>query len=121
MEEEEIMLEYISSRKEGMLQSDVRKLMEIDSKKCSRIVNKLMKQHLLRREPELADGRNTFRLFSIEFTGPGDRQKKLLAGGVFSPCTGCTLECFPETCYRLNEWISKIIEEDTAEESEEEQ
>lgn len=113
MTDEEEMLELVRSRRQGILQSEIRKSMGIDSKKCSRIVNKLMKKHLVRREPELADGRNTFRLYSIEFTGPAEKHKKLLAAGVFSPCTGCSLECFPETCYLLNDWVYAIIEEES--------
>lgn len=111
MVEEEI-LELIRSRKEGILQSEIWKLMEIDSRKCSRAINKLLKEHLVRREPELADGRNTFRIFSVQSDEPSDRHKKLLAGTMFSPCTGCTLECIPETCYQLDEWINIIIEEE---------
>lgn len=113
MNEEDEMVELVSSHSEGILQSDVRKIMGIDSKKCSRIVNKLMKKHLVRREPELAAGRNTFRLFSMQFKGPGEVHKKLMAGGMFSPCTGCSRECFPETCYMLNDWVHSIIEEES--------
>jgi Lrp/AsnC family leucine-responsive transcriptional regulator len=109
---EEDMLELIRSYEKGILQSDLRKTMEIDSKKCSRFVSKLMKKHLIRREPELADGRNTFRLYSLEFAGPANKHKKLLAKGMFSPCTGCTLDCFPEICYLLNDWVYAIIEEE---------
>ena len=106
------MLEIINSHREGILQSDIRKLMEIDSKKCSRMVNKLMKEHLIRRDDELADGRKTYRLFPIGFIGPSDRHLKLIANGMFSPCTGCNLECYPESCYPLNEWVLAIIEEE---------
>ncbi|MCK4928994.1 MAG: MarR family transcriptional regulator [Methanosarcinales archaeon] len=106
------MLEIINSHREGILQSEIRKLMDIDSKKCSRTVNKLMKDHLIRRDDELADGRKTYRLFPIGFIGPSDRHLKLLAKGVFSPCTGCNLECYPETCYLLNEWVYAVIEEE---------
>ncbi|MDF1557980.1 MAG: helix-turn-helix domain-containing protein [ANME-2 cluster archaeon] len=110
---EKEMLEIINSHREGMLQSDIRKVMGIDSKKCSRTVNKLMKQHLIRREDELADGRKTFRLFPIGFAGPSEKHLKLLAGGSFSPCTGCDLECYPETCPLLNTWVYAIIEEES--------
>jgi len=110
---EEEMIELIKSNREGILQSDVRKNLGIDSKKCSRLVSKLMKKHQIRREPELAKGRNTFRLYPLVFAGPGEKHKKLLAKGKFSPCTGCTLDCSPETCYLLNEWIYAVIEEES--------
>jgi Lrp/AsnC family leucine-responsive transcriptional regulator len=112
MSEEEKMIELIKSNREGILQSDVRKNLKIDSKKCSRLVSKLMKKHQIRREPELAKGRNTFRLYSLTFSGPSEKHKKLLAKGKFSPCTGCTLDCVPETCYPLNEWVYDVIEEE---------
>jgi len=108
---EEEMIELIKSNREGILQSDVRKTLKVDSKKCSRLVSKLMKKHLIRREPELAKGRNTFRLYPLTFSGPSEKHKKLLAKGKFSPCTGCTLDCAPETCYMLNEWVCDVIEE----------
>lgn len=109
---EKEMLEIIYSHSEGILQSEIRKLMEIDSKKCSRIVSKLMKEHLIRREDELAEGRKTYRLFPIGFTGPSERHLKLIANGIFSPCTGCDLECYPETCYLLNGWVLAVIAEE---------
>lgn len=84
---EDEMFDLVRQHKDGILQSSVRKTLEIDSKKCSRTIAKLMKNHLIRREPELANGRNTFRLYCMEFTGPSDKHKYLLAGGVFSPCT----------------------------------
>jgi Lrp/AsnC family leucine-responsive transcriptional regulator len=110
---EDEMLELVRSYKDGILQSTVRKTLKIDSKKCSRTVTKLMKKHLIRREPELADGRNTYRIYSTVFSGPSDKHKYFLAGGMFSPCTGCSMECFPESCYRLDEWIQAIIEEES--------
>ena len=110
---EEEMIELIKSNREGILQSDVRKTFGIDSKKCSRLVSKLMKKFMIRREPELAKGRNTFRLYPLTFSGPGVKHKKLLAKGKFSPCTGCTLDCAPETCYPLNEWVYAVIEEES--------
>lgn len=110
---EEKMLDLINAHSEGIIQSEIRKELGVDSKKCSRTVTKLMEQHLVRREPELANGRNTFRLYPIGFTGPSEKHKKLLAGGIFSPCTGCKYECYPETCYMLNDWIIIAIEEES--------
>jgi len=107
------MIELIKSNREGILQSDVRKTLGIDSKKCSRLVSKLMKKFLIRREPELAKGRNTFRLHPLTFSGPSEKHKKLLAKGKFSPCTGCILDCSPETCQPLNEWVYAVIEEES--------
>jgi hypothetical protein len=52
-------------------------------------------------------------LYSLTFSGPGEKHKKLLAKGKFSPCTGCTLDCYPATCYLLNEWVYDVIEEES--------
>ena len=40
-------LEYIKSRPDGALQSDLWKVLKIDSRKCSRIVAKLLKDNLI--------------------------------------------------------------------------
>jgi len=109
---EDEMFDLVRQHKDGILQSSVRKTLEIDSKKCSRTIAKLMKNHLIRREPELANGRNTFRLYCMEFTGPSDKHKYFLAGGMFSPCTGCSIECYPENCRLLDEWVWAIIKEE---------
>lgn len=45
-------LEYIKSRPEGALQSDLWKVLKIDSRKCSRIVAKLLQDNLITREVE---------------------------------------------------------------------
>ena len=55
-------LEYIKSRPEGALQSDLWKVLKIDSRKCSRIVAKLLKDNLITREVESAEGIRTYRL-----------------------------------------------------------
>ena len=47
---------------DGILQSSLRKQLGIDSKKCSRLVNKLMDKKLIHRIPEIYSGRNTYRI-----------------------------------------------------------
>ncbi len=56
-------LEYIKSRPEGALQSDLWKVLQIDSRKCSRIVAKLLKDNIITREIESVDGIRTYRLW----------------------------------------------------------
>ena len=55
-------LELIGSRADGLLQSELRKLLGIESSKCSRIVSKLMQSGLVRRESIIAGGYRTFLL-----------------------------------------------------------
>src|SRR5512136_1545867 len=55
-------LELIGSRAEGLLQSELRKLLGIESSKCSRIVSKLMQSGLIKRESTSAEGYRTYLL-----------------------------------------------------------
>ena len=58
-------LEYIKSHPEGALQSDLWKVLKIDSRKCSRIVAKLLKDNIITRAVESVDGIRTYRLFCL--------------------------------------------------------
>jgi len=101
-------LVYIKSHPEGVLQSDLWKVLKIDSRKCSRIVAKLLKDNLITREVESAEGIRTYRLNCT--TKPrGRRFDPLLALDAFEPCAGCIDECIPEHCAKLSEWIFSII------------
>jgi DNA-binding Lrp family transcriptional regulator len=101
-------LEYIKSRPEGALQSDLWKVLKIDSRKCSRIVAKLIKDNLITREVESVDGIRTYRLFCA--VKPKERRfYPLLALDAFEPCAGCIDECIPEHCAKLSEWIFSIV------------
>jgi DNA-binding Lrp family transcriptional regulator len=107
----EKILKLISSSKEGILQSELWKAADIDSRKCSKIVAKLREQGLITREPEVSNGIRTFR---IKYAGlDKQRYRYLLAGGMFSPCTRsvCGIECTPENCTFLTEWINRLVEE----------
>ena len=101
-------LEYIKSRPEGALQSDLWKVLKIDSRKCSRIVAKLLQDNLITREVESADGIRTYRL-SCTVKPRGRRFDPLLALDAFEPCAGCIEECIPEHCAKLSEWIFSIV------------
>ena len=101
-------LEYIKLNPEGALQSDLWKVLKIDSRKCSRIVAKLLKDNLITREVESAEGIRTYRLYcAVE--PRGWRFDPLLALDVFEPCAGCIEECIPEHCAKLSEWIFSIV------------
>lgn len=101
-------LDYIKSHPEGVLQSDLWKVLKIDSRKCSRIVAKLLKDNLVTREVQSADGIRTYRLYYAEKTR-GRRFDPLLAVNAFEPCAGCIEECVPEHCAKLSEWIFSIV------------
>lgn len=102
-------LEYIKSCEDGVLQSDLWKCLDIDSRKCSRIVSKLLKEDLIKREPESADGVRTFRLRYAGALVSSSKFMPLLAGDEFEPCAGCIKECVPEHCPELSEWIFAVV------------
>jgi DNA-binding Lrp family transcriptional regulator len=101
-------LDYIKLHPDGILQSDLWKALSIDSRKCSRIVAKLLKENLITREVESVDGIRTYRLFYAE-KSRSRRFRPLLAVDVFEPCAGCIEECAPEHCAKLSEWIFAIV------------
>ena len=101
-------LEYIKSHENGVLQSDLWKALAIDSRKCSRIVAKLLKDNLITREMETVEGIRTYRLHCAE-KSKGRRLKSLIATDLFEPCAGCIEECEPEHCAKLSEWIFAIV------------
>jgi DNA-binding Lrp family transcriptional regulator len=58
----DIALELIGSRRDGLLQSELRKLLGIESSKCSKIVSKLVQSGLIRRKSISARGYRTYLL-----------------------------------------------------------
>lgn len=104
----EVALEYIKTHPEGALQSDLWKELKIDSRKCSRIVAKLLKDNLITRVVESAEGIRTYRLFCSE-KSHSKRFDPLLVVDAFEPCAGCIEECIPEHCANLSEWIFSIV------------
>ncbi len=112
MEAEDIVLKLIKSRKKGILQNELWKKAEIDRRKCSRIIDKFEKEGLISREPETDKGTRTFRIQFIEKAEPNVKDfSLLLVGDMFSPCTGCTLECVPQYCEPLSQWIFRLIKD----------
>lgn len=101
-------LEYIESQEDGVLQSDLWKVLGIDSRKCSRIVSKLMKEELITRESESSNGIRTYRLRCTKIP-ESNRFMSLIAGDTFEPCAGCIAECTPEHCAELSEWVYSIV------------
>jgi Lrp/AsnC family leucine-responsive transcriptional regulator len=113
MEIEEKVVQLIRSRKKGILQNELWKKAEIDRRKCSRIVEKLEKEGKIFREEETNKGSRTYRIRLSEKKEEDIKNfKLLLVGDMFVPCTGCTLECVPETCPPLSEWVYYLTKGD---------
>lgn len=109
MDIEEKILKLIISKKNGILQNELWKTAKIDSSKCSRIVAKLEKDGLITREQSSAKGSKTFLIKAVvKKKEKAKNFKLLLSEDVFSPCTGCSDECIPESCMRLSEWIHSL-------------
>jgi len=109
MPAEDEALEYIKSHPEGVLQSDLWKVLHIDSRKASRIVAKLLKDRQITRDVESIDGIRTYRLKSSTGRPQGRRFRSLMPVEIFEPCAGCIEECQPEHCAKLSEWIFSIV------------
>lgn len=125
--DENTILEIIRSRRDGILQNELWKTAGIDSRKCSRIVKKLLDRGLITRESAVSNGSRTYLIKAVdgrrvERRKPEDDPRRyLIANGMFSVCTGCTLECEPEYCELLTEWIYNLLAEEGEEAGEAQQ
>ena len=109
MDLEEEAYDIIKKHTEGVFQNVIWKELQIDSRKCSRIIKKLLDKDLIIREVGVSNGARTYLLRAKEEIKV--KYDLLLAGELFSACTGCTCDCEPEYCGRLSTWIGKLIEE----------
>lgn len=110
MDLEEEAYNIIRRHKDGVFQNVIWKELDIDSRKCSRIIKKLLDKDLIIREVAVSNGARTYLLKAKEEVK--EKYDLLLAGEMFSPCTGCTGDCEPEYCGRLSEWIGNLMEEE---------
>ena len=114
MELEQVALDIISKHKDGVFQNELWKEMEIDSRKCSRIVTNLAKDGLITRESAVSNGARTYLLKAVE------KEKVsydiLLATDMFSPCAGCRDACQPEYCDRLATWVLNLPDDEESSE-----
>ncbi len=116
MDLEEEAYNIIRRHKDGVFQNVIWKELDIDSRKCSRIIKKLLDKDLIIREVGVSNGARTYLLKAKEEVK--EKYDLLLSGDMFSACTGCTGNCEPEYCGRLSEWIGNLMVEE-AEKSEE--
>lgn len=99
-------LKAIEASPQGIPQSDLWKVLNIDSRKCSRIVKQLLEKGLIDRIEYKKDGTKTFLLKA--------KRKKvanaslLLAGEELIPCIGCDQECVVEECPLLTDWMYRL-------------
>ena len=104
-------LRIIQSSREGVLQSELWKLLGVDSRKCSRIVKKLLESGLIERIEFKGDGIKTYTLRAVKRSV---RPALILAGGELIPCICCDRECVVTSCNLLLDWMYQLaIEEHT--------
>ncbi|MHC1624685.1 MAG: MarR family transcriptional regulator [Methermicoccaceae archaeon] len=122
MSTEHEVLAILNERGE-VLQSELWKMMGIDSRKCSRVVGRLLEKGIISREYAVVNGTRTY---LIRLTNNGGENKEavgdtkeekshdidasiLVCNGCLVPCAGCNIECHPEYCDMLTEWIYEIM------------
>ncbi|HEY3274010.1 MAG TPA: transcription factor TFIIIC [Methanocella sp.] len=112
---EEKALALIKSRPRGVLQSELWKDLEIDSRKCSRVVAKLEAEGKVKRTWETVSGTRTYRLSYVETKKEAPKKEYrfdlIMAEEQVAPCVGCTYECEPDYCPDLGEWIELLAKE----------
>lgn len=113
---EEDAFRLIASMPDGVLQSELWKMLGVDSRKCSRIVKKLLDSSRVERIEYRQEGIKTFRLIAKK--GPAD-PRCLLAGDELIPCIACEEECTVNDCNRLLDWMYQLAISDVEVESEE--
>ncbi|KQC03484.1 MAG: AsnC family transcriptional regulator [Methanoculleus sp. SDB] len=102
----------IHSRSGGVLQSELWKILDIDSRKCSRVVKKLLDEELIERIEYKKDGINTYLLRARK---RAVNPSLLLAGGDLIPCIACDHDCVMEECPQLTDWLYQLAIEEIKE------
>ncbi len=108
-EQEEEALHIIQTHRQGILQSELWKELNIDSRKCSRIVKRLLDAGLIERIEYRSDG---IRTYLLRAKTRAIDPSLILAGGEILPCIGCERECVPEECSLLLDWMYQLVLEE---------
>jgi len=102
-------LREIQSHPEGVLQSELWKLLEIDSRKCSRVVKGLLDDDKIERIEYRREGQRTYLLKAKK---PAVDPALLIAGGELLPCICCEEECEVLACPMLLDWMYQLAIEE---------
>jgi hypothetical protein len=109
---EEKALALIKSRPNGVLQSDLWKDLDIDSRKCSRVIAKLEEDGKIKRTRETVKGTRTYRISYLPQKKEAPKKEVdfslIMVNGNIAPCIGCTYECEPDYCPDLGNWIEML-------------
>ena len=107
-------LEIIENSEGGVLQSDLWKMLGLDSREGSRLVLRLVKKGLVKREQVSVRGRRTYKLTPAKTVAEPVTVKIDISNILDIPCTTCPHinECGPRnfydpaTCPLLEAWIA---------------
>lgn len=102
--------------KEGVLQSQLIKALGVDSRLGSKIITRLVKRGLVRRDKVTVNGRVTYRLFLADKAVPALNIIIDVSSILDIPCTTCPYrrDCGvgnlyePTSCPLLERWITKL-------------
>jgi len=106
-------LDLIANSENGVLQSDLWKRLGLDSREGSRLVLKLVKKGLVKREQVTVNGRRTYRLTIAKVSKEPVSVKIDISTILDIPCTTCPYinECGPRNfrdptiCPLLDRWL----------------
>ena len=104
-------LDMIKNNK-GILQSDLWKMLGLDSREGSRIVLRLSKKGLIKRKPVIVNGRKTYKLYLVELSETASITVDL-SSVLDIPCTVCPYitQCGPgnyydpASCPLMTDWL----------------
>lgn len=108
-------LDLIKNNK-GILQSMLWRQLGLDSRDGSRLVLRLVRKGLVRREQVSVNGRRTYKLYPVEAKIHNRRLIISMELSIRIPCTTCPLfrECgvsskiSPERCPHLDRWLARL-------------
>ncbi len=113
-ETEEDAFEAIRAHPGGVLQSELWKELGVDSRKCSRLVKKLLDDDRVERIEYRKEGIKSYLLRAVK--QPAE-PNLLLAGSELIPCVACELECMVDECPLLMDWMYQLAIEEFNEEA----
>ncbi|MEB3846811.1 MAG: Lrp/AsnC family transcriptional regulator [Desulfurococcales archaeon] len=110
-------LKLIEESSDGILQSDLWKMMNLDSREGSRLVLRLVKKGLVKREQVVVNGRRTYRLTLAKTTSEPVSVKIDISSILDIPCATCPFinDCGPRNfhdprlCPLLDRWLRAKI------------
>ena len=101
-------LAIIRAKPEGILQSDLWKALDVDSRACSRILKKLEDGGFITRTDFRKDGCRTY-LVQLVHKEVRIDPLLLMAGDTIVPCVACDEECDVEHCKVLEDWVYELV------------